>query len=121
MASKTKFYFHFSSGHGSTAVIKHKKYLSHQVEISNVVEFDSYTSWGLPTTFEIKNISDKDIVFVCANFFVEGVSTTKQMMTVLNKKINGKPIEDRRMSITIKAGEELTLQCRGALLKLSQQ
>jgi hypothetical protein len=120
MASKTKFFFHFVSEHGATAVIKHKKYLTKQVDISSIVEFDSYTSWGLPTTFEITNTSKKNITFVGGNFFVEGISDKKQMLTILGKKINGETVTDQRMSITIKPGDVLLVRCRGSLLKLSQ-
>jgi hypothetical protein len=121
MASKTKFFFYFGGGDKDSEVtINHKKYSKITTRVDNVIEFISYSSWGLPTTFEIKNNSSKSIFFIGVNFFVEGISTKKQMLQIISKKLNGKYIADISKLTALNPGEELILRCRGSIINCSQ-
>jgi GTP:adenosylcobinamide-phosphate guanylyltransferase len=120
MASKTTFFFYFAGGEkDSTVSIKHKKYSKIDARVENVVEFNSYSSWFQPTTFEIKNNSSNSIVFIGVNYFVEGISTKKLLLKILSKKINGNHITDLSNATTLNPGDELILRCKGYILTIS--
>jgi len=120
MASKTTFFFYFSGGNADSMVsIKHKKYSKIDARVDNVIEFNSYSSWFMPTTFEIKNNSSNSIVFIGVNSFVEGISTKKQLLKTISKKINGNHITGMLNATTLNPGDELILQCKGNIINLS--
>lgn len=120
MASKTTFFFYFAGGNEDSVVsIKHKKYSKIDARVDKVIEFNSYSSWFVPTAFEIKNNSANSIVFIGVNSFVEGISTKKQLLKTISKKINGNHITDLLNTNTLNPGDELILRCKGYIINLS--